>query len=103
MQEKELPTRSPDQGRKAGKSPDQHLQTNQGMIRAKQYSRDVQSAKVTNRWPNSANAQSYKGLFWRVASLDLADDLAGASETLYHLLAFLSSAGGVVAFLEEFV
>ena len=38
-----------------------------------------------------------------MALLDLADDLTGAAERLDHLLAFLSSAGRVVAFLEEFV
>ena len=32
--------------------------------------------------------------------LDLADDLAGAAQALHHLLAFLSSADCVVAFLE---
>lgn len=38
-----------------------------------------------------------------ISSLDLADDLTGATQALDHLLAFLSSAGRVIALLEEFV
>ena len=38
-----------------------------------------------------------------LSSLDLADDFAGATQALDHLLAFLSSAGRVITLLEEFV
>ena len=38
-----------------------------------------------------------------ISSLDLADDLTGATQALDHLLAFLSSAGRVIALLKEFV
>jgi hypothetical protein len=38
-----------------------------------------------------------------ISSLDLADDFAGATQALDHLLAFLPSAGRVIALLKEFV
>ena len=38
-----------------------------------------------------------------ISSLNLANNFAGATQALDHLLAFLSSAGRVIALLEEFI